>query len=38
MNESEKVSIEELIEQKRIELNAQSKALTPVNLHSFVAW
>jgi len=38
MNESEKVSIEELIEQKRIELNAQTKALTPVNLHSFVAW
>merc|ERR1712008_575369 len=38
MNESDKVSIEELIEQKRIELNAQSKALTPVNLQSFVAW
>merc|ERR1712037_869638 len=38
MNESDKVSIEELIEQKRIELNAQSKALTPVNLQTFVAW
>merc|ERR1712037_897043 len=31
-------SIEELIEQKRIELNAQSKTLTPVNLQTFVAW
>jgi len=38
MNESDKVSIEELIEQKRIELNAQSKTLTPVNLQTFVAW
>lgn len=38
MNENDKVSIEELIEQKRIELNAQSKALTPVNLQTFVAW
>merc|ERR1712083_667146 len=34
----EKTSIEELIEQKRTELSAQNKTLTPVNLQTFVAW
>jgi len=35
---TEKTSIEELIEQKRSELSAQNKSLTPVNLQTFVAW
>ena len=34
----EETSIEELIEQKRSELSAQNKSLTPVNLQTFVAW
>lgn len=34
----DEISIEELIEQKRAELSAQNKSLTPVNLQTFVAW
>jgi len=37
-DKKEETSIEELIEQKRIELSAQNKSLTPVNLQTFVAW
>jgi len=37
-DKEEKTSIEELIEQKRTELSAQNKTLTPVNLQTFVAW
>ena len=37
-DKAEKTSIEELIEQKRAELGAQNKTLTPVNLQTFVAW
>jgi len=37
-DKAEKTSIEELIEQKRAELSAQNKNLTPVNLQTFVAW
>jgi len=37
-DKTEETSIEELIEQKRSELSAQTKALTPVNLQTFVAW
>lgn len=37
-DKEEKTSIEELIEQKRAELSAQNKTLTPVNLQTFVAW
>jgi len=38
VEKTEETSIEELIEQKRSELSAQTKALTPVNLQTFVAW
>ena len=34
----DEISIEELIEQKRAELSAQNKELTPVTLQTFVAW
>merc|ERR1712062_259826 len=34
----EETSIEELIEQKRSELSAQNKSLTPITLQTFVAW
>ena len=34
----EEISIEELVEQKRAELSAQNKTLTPITLQTFVAW
>ena len=34
----EEISIEELVEQKRAELSAQNKSLTPITLQTFVAW
>lgn len=34
----DEISIEELIEEKRAELSASNKQLTPVNLQTFVAW
>jgi len=34
----EEISIEELVEQKRAELGANNKKLTPVSLQTFVAW
>ena len=38
LDKKDEISIEELIEQKRAELSAQNKTLTPVNLQTFVAW